>query len=142
MSELVEKIDRWGQPAWIGLMVLGFIVFWPIGLALLAYMLWTDRLGSSVETERLRRRVAAKWQRATSNWGPAWQPPTSGARPSGSPAFDAYRQDILRRLEEEEIEFRNYLERLRTARDRAEFDQFIKDRRPPRAPGDGPVING
>lgn len=35
------------KPAWtpatIGLMVLGFVVFWPLGLAMLAYILWGDR---------------------------------------------------------------------------------------------------
>src|SRR5690606_40869890 len=36
------------RPAWtpatIALMVLGFILFWPLGLAMLAYILWGDRL--------------------------------------------------------------------------------------------------
>ena len=35
------------RPGWtpvtIGLMVLGFIVFWPLGLAMLAYILWGDQ---------------------------------------------------------------------------------------------------
>ena len=33
--ELASKIDDYGKPAWIGVMVLGFIVFWPVGLAIL-----------------------------------------------------------------------------------------------------------
>ncbi|MEP5514422.1 MAG: DUF2852 domain-containing protein, partial [Bauldia litoralis] len=36
------------RPAWtpltIFLMVLGFIVFWPLGLAMLAYIIWGDRM--------------------------------------------------------------------------------------------------
>jgi hypothetical protein len=36
------------RPAWtpatIALMVIGFMVFWPLGLAMLAYILWGDRL--------------------------------------------------------------------------------------------------
>ena len=38
------------RPAWtpatIALMVGGFFVFWPLGLAVLAYILWGDRLES------------------------------------------------------------------------------------------------
>ena len=36
------------RPAWtpatIALMVIGFMVFWPLGLAMLAYIIWGDRL--------------------------------------------------------------------------------------------------
>jgi len=54
-------------------------------------------------------------------WG---TPPSSGNR-----AFDEYRTETLRRLEDEQREFREFLERLRFAKDRAEFDQFMADRR-------------
>ena len=53
----------------------------------------------------------------------------SYAPPSGNAAFDEYRRETLRRLEEEQQEFVEYLERLRRARDKAEFDQFMADRR-------------
>ena len=45
MDQMVARIDDFGRPAWIALMVLGFIVFWPIGLSVLAYMLWSGRMG-------------------------------------------------------------------------------------------------
>jgi hypothetical protein len=35
----------------------------------------------------------------------------------------------LRRLEDEQREFKEFLKRLRVARDRAEFDEFMNDRR-------------
>jgi hypothetical protein len=35
----------------------------------------------------------------------------------------------LHRLEEEQREFREFLQRLRMARDKAEFDQFMAERR-------------
>jgi hypothetical protein len=38
MTDVVARIDDFGRPAWIALMVIGFIVFWPIGLAILAYL--------------------------------------------------------------------------------------------------------
>jgi len=52
-----------------------------------------------------------------------------GLRPSGNHAFDEYREDALRKLEEEVTEFRAFLERLRAAKDRAEFDAFMRERR-------------
>ena len=62
--------------------------------------------------------------------------PWSHYPPSGNRAFDEYRSETLRRLEDEQREFRDFLDRLRTAKDKAEFDQFMADRRnrPPEAP--------
>lgn len=47
---------------------------------------------------------------------------------SGNSAFDAYKADTLRRLEEEQSNFESFLTRLRDAKDKAEFDQFMQDR--------------
>jgi len=47
---------------------------------------------------------------------------------SGNSAFDAYKMETLRRLEEEQGNFEAFLERLREAKDKAEFDQFMDDR--------------
>ena len=63
-----------------------------------------------------------------------WQPqPTSGNR-----AFDEYRSETLRRLEEEQREFHDFLDRLRMAKDKAEFDQFMAERRNRANPGPQP----
>jgi len=48
---------------------------------------------------------------------------------SGNQSFDDYRADTLRRLEEEQRDFQNFLARLRMAKDKAEFDQFMANRR-------------
>ena len=48
---------------------------------------------------------------------------------SGNWAFDEYRAETLRRLEEEQREFKEFLSRLRHAKDKAEFDQFMAERR-------------
>lgn len=48
--------------------------------------------------------------------------------PTGNTAFDAYKSETLRRLEQEQTEFEAFLERLREAKDQAEFDQFMDDR--------------
>ena len=63
-------------------------------------------------------------------------PPCAGAATaSGNVAFDEYREETLRKLDEEQREFRDFLDRLRAAKDRAEFDQFMNERRnrPPAA---------
>jgi hypothetical protein len=66
--------------------------------------------------------------------GDTWHGPSSGNR-----AFDEYRQETLKRLEDEQREFRDFLERLRMAKDRSEFDQFMSDRKNrPSAPAGEP----
>ena len=45
MSEVVAQLDNWGQPAWIAVMVAGFVIFWPVGLGILAYLIWSGRMG-------------------------------------------------------------------------------------------------
>jgi len=115
---LAAKIDEFGKPAWIALMVLGFIIFWPLGLAILAYIIWSGRMG---------------WKSGSCNWregakmggrGTWWHPQSSGNR-----AFDEYRVETIRRLEEEQREFKDFLDRLRFAKDKTEFDQFMTERR-------------
>ena len=55
-------------------------------------------------------------------------------RTNGSSAFDEYRAETLRRLERERDEFQEFVEHLRMAKDKAEFDQFITERRTPSPP--------
>jgi hypothetical protein len=169
-SGVIARIDDFGRPAWIVLMVLGFIVYWPIGLAILAYMIWSGRMGmwsgpmgcgwhgrrGDVEEWRQRaidrvNRAADHWQRKRARWeerrrdwsgsyhgGPGR--PSGGLHETGNRAFDEYRAEALRKLEEEAGEFRAFLERLRMARDRAEFDEYMKERRnrPAGGPAEGP----
>ncbi|MFT6121158.1 MAG: hypothetical protein ACJAXK_003119 [Yoonia sp.] len=102
-------LDARGKGAWIAAMVLGFIFFWPVGLALLAYMIWSKRMfKSSCNAMTNRNRPMNK--------------------SSGNAAFDAYKTETLRRLEEEQDNFEAFLKRLRDAKDKAEFDQFMNDR--------------
>lgn len=129
MDQMVARIDDFGRPAWIALMVLGFIVFWPIGLSVLAYMLWSGRMGCGRHggMTRWQARMADKWERRGGSHR-AWGGPQR-AWASGNRAFDEYREATLNRLEDESREFRDFLERLRMAKDRSEFDQFMSDRR-------------
>jgi hypothetical protein len=103
-------MDRRGQGAWIAAMILGFIFFWPLGLALLFYMIWSDRMFSKSHS---CSRSKSFYRRDAS---------------SGNAAFDAYKADTLRRLEEEQQQFEAFMDRLRAAKDQSEFDEFMKDR--------------
>ena len=103
-------LDAKGKGAWIAAMVLAFIAFWPIGLALLAYMIWSKRMFSGSRGSRRSHHAATAF--------------TS----SGNSAFDAYKAETLRRLEEEQSNFEDFLKRLREAKDKAEFDQFMDER--------------
>jgi len=121
MDRVVEKLDEIGKPAWIGLMVLSFVLFWPIGLALLAFLIWSGRMG-----HKRHRSCAGRWR---------FEPrdASSSSRhyndTSGNRAFDEYREETLKRLEQEQAEFFEFLERLRFAKDKSEFDQFLSERR-------------
>jgi hypothetical protein len=135
MSDVVARIDDYGWPAWITLMVLGFVFYWPIGLAILAFLLWSRRMGCGHYRglEQWRDRAAERWERKRERWERHMQRwgghHRHGLRSSGNRAFDEYREEALRRLEEEAAEFRSFLERLRMAKDRAEFDEFMRERR-------------
>ena len=134
------------KPIWIAAMVMGFIVFWPLGLAILAYTVGSRRWGRRGMGSGQWHNTAAtpqpagagawgKWGDWPTPWNQAQRPP---APPSGNAAFDEYRSETLRRLEDEQKEFVDYLERLRRAKDKAEFDQFMADRRRPTVMPDHP----
>jgi hypothetical protein len=116
----------------IGLIVFGFLIWWPFGLAILAYLLWSGKMRchSSEHSEhqshhsfrpffhRMHKGCCSQRQQQPS---------------SGNTAFDDYRQETLQRLEEDQRQFVEFLERLRRARDQAEFDQFMAEREQQRA---------
>ncbi|WP_308915156.1 DUF2852 domain-containing protein [Jannaschia sp. LMIT008] len=102
-------LDGHGRKAWITAMVAGFIAFWPIGLALVLYMTMTGKWAMG-RSSRMQRRPMRRF----------------GG--TGNTAFDAYRDDTLRRLEDEQRAFEEFLQRLRDAKDKSEFDQFMDER--------------
>jgi hypothetical protein len=81
--------------------------------------------------ERMQQRMG-RMQAAAERWG--WAPAPSYRSPTGNRAFDEYRAETLRRLEEEQREFMEFLDRLRHAKDKAEFDQFMAERSRRQAP--------
>ena len=133
----------WGHPYWwphmvpkpvlIVLTILGFMLWWPIGLVLLAVMLGRRHMFCGGYRRWGGWQSAEPGQSAGPGSGPGagWKNWFGGERPSssGNRAFDEYRAETLRRLEEEQKEFAEFLERLRFAKDKAEFDQFMNERR-------------
>jgi len=99
-------LDQRGKPAWIGAMVLGFILFWPLGLALLFYMIWRKDMFKTCKKSRHVHMGGS----------------------TGNSAFDAYKAYTLKRLEDEQRAFEGFLGRLREAKDKTEFDAFMKER--------------
>ena len=107
-SQAEAWLDDKGRPAWIVAMVLGFVFFWPVGLALLAYMIWGKKMFGNCRKSMHRSH--------------------HGFKSSGNTAFDAYKAETLRRLEDEQSSFQEFLKRLRDAKDKSEFEQFMEDR--------------
>jgi hypothetical protein len=134
MTQTAHSTGRrpsWLRPAWtpatIGLMVLGFIVAWPLGLAMLAYIIWGDRLD---DFKHDARRSFGRFKREMDMKGFS-----AADRGTGNVAFDDFRKAEIERLEEERRkldtmvdEFDAHLRNLRRAKDQAEFDEFMKSR--------------
>jgi len=140
-------------------MVLGFIVFWPIGLAILAWKLWQKKAGYEGDIVAFTKEkwdaiasgnwasgnwasgngASCSWPYGSHHWGSAPRDRYGARGRSGSTgnlAFDEWRSAELDRLEEEyrklvaaEREFAEFMETLRRARDREEFDRFMNERR-------------
>ncbi|MCQ4633816.1 DUF2852 domain-containing protein [Shinella sp. CPCC 100929] len=127
-------------PATIALMVLGFVVFWPLGLAMLAYIIFGDRLKSFKKDAN--ETVDGMFASCRSKWG-GRRGGSSFRSATGNVAFDDWRDAELSRLDEERRkldemreEFDSYVRELRRAKDQEEFDRFMRERR---ASGHGDV---
>ena len=133
------------SPLTIALMVLGFILFWPIGLAVLGYIIWGEKFGGSAE------KAQAYWNKGCGYMRSNKQQFGGSDRnfsTSGNAAFDDYRSEQLKRLDEErarldaEVDaFHEYMATLRKAKDREEFDRFMSEHRGNRQ-GFGDDTNG
>lgn len=117
------------RPAWtpvtIAMMILGFMIFWPLGLAMIAYIVWGDRLDA----------FKADMNRATDKASTVFSRGNFATSRTGNVAFDDWREAELKRLHEERLrldgmraEFDEYARELRRAKDRKEFDTFMAHR--------------
>ena len=132
------------SPVELTAMILGFILFWPIGLAILFWKKWQRRAGYSGDfftfarerTAGVRQSFGFDAASATPGAEPsgAWRGPAF-MHATGNSAFDAWRENELARLEAErrklaeaERDFAEHIDQLRRARDRDEFDSFMRAR--------------
>ncbi|MEK1890439.1 MAG: DUF2852 domain-containing protein [Phyllobacterium sp.] len=130
-------------PATIALMIIGFMLFWPLGLAMLAYIVWGNRFGGfKHEMNNAAENVCGAFRRNRSHrFG-------RGPFGTGNVAFDEWREKELERLDEERrkleemrAEFEAYAQELRRAKDREEFDRFMADRNARKSSGSVPDMN-
>ena len=130
-SRFCSTRGRWSALN-IVLMIIGFAVFWPLGLAMLAWIIWGDEIAR--RTGELKDQFRSFSGRAGSfSAGDAarrWRSDT------GNVAFDEYRERELKRIEEERRkldemrgEFEAFLKELRRVKDQEEFDRFMTDYR-------------
>lgn len=122
-------------PATVALMVLGFVVFWPLGLAMLAYIMFGDRF------QEFKRGTNAKFDGVFAKCRGSYR--ASSAQSTGNVAFDDWRRAEIERIEAERTrldemraEFDNYMRELHRARDQEEFDRFMRRPKGPLQTGD------
>lgn len=119
---ILRRIEAWldakGRFAWIAAMVLSFVFFWPLGLFFVFYITYTNRWSSDKMFGCAARRHRHNDRHAFSR----------AAQSSGNSAFDSYKSEMLKRLEDEQTAFESFLQRLRDAKDKSEFDAFMEDR--------------
>lgn len=116
-----DWIDERGRIGWIVAVILGFMIAPPLGLLLLVYTIWSKRMFGTCCNRSHRKNHRGR-----------------SFAPTGNTAFDAYRDETLKRLQQEHEEFLTFLAKLREAKDKAEFDQFMAQRRDGPAGGDLP----
>jgi hypothetical protein len=141
---------RW-KPIELVAIVLGFIFFWPVGLALLAWKMFKTKTAYAGDFGQFAQEKWGEFEQRSGLGGVSFggmSRPFAGGWPgtSGNAAFDDWRKAELERLEEEkrrifeaEKAFSEYLEGLRRARDREEFERFMASRghQGPASPGEG-----
>jgi len=124
---LLARMDEYGKTAWLGLTVLAFWIAWPLGLVIFAFLVGSGRTRAWREDTRVSRGLWFNLRGAAegrASWSGA-----AASQSSGNNAFDAYRKTELDHLEEQEREFKAFLNRLRQARDKEEFDKFMAEQR-------------
>jgi Protein of unknown function (DUF2852) len=132
--------SRW-TPVELIAMVLGFMIFWPIGLAILGFKYWQRKTnGPDLQTvaagayRNARSAMGGFSGNSPRPWANTWSRGFTSS--TGNQAFDQWKSAELDRLEEERRrldsahrEFAEWLDTVRKAKDREEFDRFMSERR-------------
>ncbi len=102
--------------------VLAIVHFWPAGVLLAVILGWRGGFAPQtpvqINADAIVEKVRALSPEATRRTGST----------GGNASFDAYRDDMLSRLQQEQEEFDSFLGRLRQAKDMSEFDRFMDER--------------
>ncbi len=106
LNNIIDWIDNQGILAWIAVMVISFIIFWPIGLVVLFFLIWSNRFGKGPKKN-------------LDNDLPLIE----------NSAFEKYKTDTLNRLAQEQKEFEEFMSKLKAAKDQQEFDRFMEQRK-------------
>src|SRR4051794_25301207 len=151
------------RPFELAAMIGGFVLFWPIGLAILAWNGWREGWwgpharreegGSAMPWQRAWKGCGSRgWRQAGGFGGPQNEWGRELHRDSGNSAFEDYKAAELKRLQaeferlaQEQRAFAEHIEQLRRAKDKAEFDSFLASRRgaqPGGEPSGEPGQNG
>tara|TARA_B110000208_G_scaffold37705_1_gene49880 strand:+ start:322 stop:615 length:294 start_codon:yes stop_codon:yes gene_type:complete len=93
-----------GRGASMASAILGFVFFWPVGLALFFCMIWSKRMFSKSQYCRCLQR----WAYSQNS--------------SGNSSFDAYEANTLHHLERGRRNFRPLCKHFESAKDKSEFD--------------------
>ena len=111
--------------------VLGFIWFWPLALA---YLVW--KLMGYPKFDEAKAFLRNNFGRVVDDLFSSQRPMGGFGAGTGNAAFEEYRRAELQRLEEERRRldeearaFRDFVEELKRAKDREEFDAFMANRR-------------
>ncbi|PCJ71383.1 MAG: hypothetical protein COA62_01915 [Rhodobiaceae bacterium] len=108
----LERLDDLPKGAWIAIMIVTFILFWPLGLVVLGYLIWSGKMQSWKREHRCGSRGHRRHR----------------SRSTGNTAFDEYRNETLRRLDDEREAFEAFVDQLRRAKDQEQFDKFMTER--------------
>ena len=113
MNPTQTQKGRW-TPLGIFAVVAAFIVWWPLGLAAIGYILWGGSIDGLIDdaTRKFREVFGAT--------------PAAPAHTASEP-FDVYRDATLSRLEAEQARRAEDLRRLREAPDRATFERVLSE---------------
>ena len=66
LDAFTAKLDEFGKPAWIALIVLGFMAWWPLGLSVLAFTIWSGRMG--VDFMAVMTAGSTRWSACSARW--------------------------------------------------------------------------
>ncbi|MEE9388359.1 MAG: DUF2852 domain-containing protein [Paracoccaceae bacterium] len=99
---------------------LAFNAFWVAGLLVTAVIASSWSKSRTFSGKKSKPAVSVSIKDLT--------PTVAKHRTTGNSSFDAYRSDMLQRLEQERRDFDEFLVRLRKASDAKEFDHFMDDR--------------